>query len=158
MSTSTLSLVFQSPTNRVNTSKESFLPRANAPSAQPQFQSPTNRVNTSNPPRTHSPVQDRKRFQSPTNRVNTSIVPAAQPPMSARPSFQSPTNRVNTSNLGSEQHQDRQILRVSIPYKSGQHFKSDRSPRDSRLRGDVSIPYKSGQHFKCYSSCAAAGS
>ena len=38
---------------------------------------------------------------------------------------------------------------VSIPYKSGQHFKED-GAMITRVRDSngVSIPYKSGQHFK----------
>ena len=41
--------------------------------------------------------------------------------------------------------------RVSIPYKSGQHFKimnnkATRSRKEKPMT--VSIPYKSGQHFK----------
>ena len=37
---------------------------------------------------------------------------------------------------------------VSIPYKSGQHFKKGWPPVSRRQSVRVSIPYKSGQHFK----------
>ena len=40
---------------------------------------------------------------------------------------------------------------VSIPYKSGQHFKNrcdPHTPHPARPPAPVSIPYKSGQHFK----------
>ena len=88
-------------------------------------------------------------FQSPTNRVNTSKTKGIYPQVNALCWFQSPTNRVNTSKTVLGRWRTTRCEHVSIPYKSGQHFKTARERvRAVRSRPCVSIPYKSGQHFK----------
>ena len=88
-------------------------------------------------------------FQSPTNRVNTSNN------LPRTVSYRRPPTCFNPLQIGSTlQTPDmKQELKgpcsgVSIPYKSGQHFKLILLSLLSAKRYSVSIPYKSGQHFK----------
>ena len=89
------------------------------------FQSPTNRVNTSNPPRPDPrPLDEIVRFNPLQIGSTLQIRHDGSTGCAWREQFQSPTNRVNTSNKnGLADRIVEQEIEVSIPYKSGQHFK-----------------------------------
>ena len=98
------------------------------------FQSPTNRVNTSKNGRRPRTKALAATFQSPTNRVNTSKETCGYIDLEADDGFQSPTNRVNTSKKFNVRLAALTPSKVSIPYKSGQHFKIEPHPKSRRQK------------------------
>ena len=86
-----------------------------------EFQSPTNRVNTSNQIGVREIAVSAVMFQSPTNRVNTSNVIRPAPQPAAETSCFNPLQIGSTLQILDCSFQ-LGVAKVSIPYKSGQHF------------------------------------
>ena len=92
----------------------------------PQFQSPTNRVNTSNVRVTQSVADFEQAMGFNPLQIGSTLQMQEYDyeESTASKLFQSPTNRVNTSNRIITHNTQVSCQRtVSIPYKSGQHFK-----------------------------------
>ena len=117
-------VAFQSPTNRVNTSKRYSLSSSAAPPSSVSI--PYKSGQHFKIEHTYGTAADLGfAFQSPTNRVNTSNFVRTSALLGRNSAFQSPTNRVNTSKpkMANKFFVWRNFD-VSIPYKSGQHFKT----------------------------------